>query len=173
MKRFVNGVIYDLTPEELAQMEAEAREAEYQNAIRPRTVEEGMLELNRAILAEKLAQTDDKTLAIACMAFFAPWTPGVYEAGDIRTDPETGYPRECMTAHDSTVNTNWTIATASIWKPYHSRKREYALPWEAPTGAHDIYKAGEYMVWRDYGVYKCVADTSFNPADDPSAWEKA
>ena len=172
MKKYLNGAYIELTPEEQAQMEAEAKEAEYQNAIRPRTVEEGMLELNRAILAEKLAQTDDKTLAIACMAFFAPWTPGVYEAGDIRTDPKTGYPRECMTPHDSTVNTDWTIATASIWKPYHSRKREYALPGEAPTGAHDIYKAGEYMVWTDYGIYKCVADTNFNPVDYPSAWEQ-
>ena len=172
MRVYDNGICRDLTPEELARMEAEAREAAYQNAIRPRTMEEGMLELNRAILTEKLAQTDDKTLAIACMAFFAPWTPGKYAAGDIRTDPETGYPRECITAHDSTVNTDWTIATASIWKPYHSRKREYALPWEVPTGAHDIYKAGEYMIWTDYEVYLCKMDTNFSPADYAGAWEK-
>ena len=173
MKKYVNGEYIELTADEIAAIEAETKEAEHRERIRPRTMEEGMMELNRAILADKLKATQDKTLAIACMAFFAPWTPGVYEAGDIRTDPKTGYPRECMTAHDSTVNTHWTIATASIWKPYHSRKREYALPWETPTGAHDIYKAGEYMVWRDYGIYKCVADTGFNPADDPSAWEKA
>ena len=172
MRVYDNGICRDLTPEELARMEAEAREAAYQNAIRPRTMEEGMLELNRAILAEKLAQTDDKTLAIACMAFFEPWTPGKYAVGDIRTDPATGYPRECMLDHDSTVNTDWTIATASIWKPYHSRKREYALPWEAPTGAHDIYKAGEYMIWTDYAVYLCKMDTNFSPADYAGAWKK-
>lgn len=140
--------------------------------IRPRTINEGMLELNRSILAEKLADSEDKTLAIACMAFFAPWTPGKYAVGDIRTDPETGYPRECMTAHDSTVNTDWTIKTAAIWKPYHSRKKEYALPWEAPTGAHDIYEAGEYMIWTDYKVYRCKMDTNFSPADYAAAWQK-
>lgn len=171
MKQYIDGKYIDLTPEELAQMEAEQRQYEIHELTRPRTMEEGLLELNRSILAEKLAGTEDKTLAIACMAFFELWAPGKYAVGDIRTDPATGYPRECMTAHDSTVNTDWTIKTASIWKPYHSRKKEYALPWEAPTGAHDIYKAGEYMIWTDYKVYRCRMDTNFSPVDYPGAWE--
>ncbi len=172
MKKCVNGKMVELTAEELSALEAEAREARHQEKIRPRTLEEGLLELNRSILAEKLAQTEDKTLAIACMAFFEPWKPGAYAPGDIRTDPETGYPRQCLTAHDSTVNPDWDIKTASIWKPYHSRRKEYALPWEQPTGAHDSYRAGEYMIWTDYGVYQCLADTNFSPAELASAWEK-
>lgn len=126
----------------------------------------------RKLLTAFATESEDKTLAIACMAFFYPWTPGTYAVGDIRTDPETGYPRECILAHDSTVNTDWTIQTASLWKPYHSRKKEYALPWEQPTGAHDIYKAGEYMIWTDFGIYRCLADTNFSPADYPAGWEK-
>ena len=126
----------------------------------------------RNLLTAFATESQDKTLAIACMAFFEPWRTGTYAAGDIRTDPETGYPRECMIAHDSTVNTDWTIKTASIWKPYHSRKKEYALPWEQPTGAHDIYKAGEYMIWTDYEVYRCKMDTNFSPAEYPAGWEK-
>jgi len=172
MKKYVNGQYIELTPEEIAQAQAEAKEGEYQQRIRPRTMEEGILELNRSILADKLAQTEDKTLAIACMAFFESWKPGAYAVGDIRTDPETGYPRECMTAHDSTVNPDWTIQTASLWKPYHSRKKEYALPWEQPTGAHDIYKAGEYMIWTDFGIYRCLADTGFSPTEQCDAWHQ-
>lgn len=172
MKVF-NGKTYrDMTTEELAEMQADIKESKYRHQIRPRTLFEGMTELNRAILLDKLAETDNKTLAIACMAFFEPWTPGQYSVGDIRTNPETGYPRECILAHDSRVNPDWTITTATLWKPYHSRKKEYALPWEAPTGAHDMYKAGEYMVWTDYSIYKCLNDTSFNPVDYPYAWEK-
>lgn len=167
-----NGKKIELTTEKIAAMEAEQRQYEIREMTRPRTMEEGLLELNRSILAEKLAGTEDKTLAIACMAFFEPWTPGKYVAGDIRTDPTTGYPRECMTAHDSRVNTDWTITTDTIWKPYHSRKKEYALPWEAPTGAHDIYKTGEYMIWTDYSIYRCKQDTNFSPADYFQAWEK-
>ena len=170
--RIFDGKKYrDATSEEIAAMEQTQRAYRIQELTRPRTIEEGFLELNRAVLAEKLAGSEDKTLAIACMAFFEPWTPGAYAAGDIRTNPETGYPRECILAHDSRVNTDWTITTATLWKPYHSRKKEYALPWEAPTGAHDLYKAGEYMVWTDYSIYRCVSDTSFSPADYPAGWQ--
>lgn len=172
MSNIVIKKLSDLTPEELAAMEAEQRAHEIREMTRPRTIEEGALELNRVILAEKLAASEDKTLAIACMAFFESWTPGIYAVGDVRTNPATGYPRECILSHDSTVNPDWTITTASLWKPYHSRKKEYALPWEAPTGAHDIYKTGEYMVWTDYSVYKCLTDTNFNPVDYPAAWEE-
>lgn len=173
MKKLVNGKYIEMTTEEIAQAQAEQREYKIYEMTRPRTIEEGMMELNRAILADKLASSEDKTLAIACMAFFEPWTPGAYAVGDVRTNPETGYPRECIVAHDSRVNTDWTITTPSIWKPYHSRKKEYALPWETPTGAHDMYKAGEYMIWTDYNVYKCLSDTNFSPADYAAAWELA
>jgi len=172
MKVFKNGQYIELTADELTAMEAEARKARQHELTRPRTMEEGILELNRSILADKLAQTEDKTLAIACMAFFEPWKPGTYAVGDIRTDPETGYPRECILAHDSTANPDWTIQTASLWKPYHSRKKEYALPWEQPTGAHDIYKAGEYMIWTDFGIYRCLADTGFSPTEQCDAWHQ-
>lgn len=173
MKKCVNGKLVEMTVEEISDIQAEVKEANYREQIRPRTVMEGIGELAKAILSEKLAETEDKTLAIACMALFDPWTPGAYGAGDIRTDPETGYPRECILAHDSTVNTDWTITTATLWKPYHSRKREYALPWEAPTGSHDMYKAGEYMIFTDHNVYLCKSDTNFSPEEHPDAWELA
>ena len=172
MKKYVNGEYIELTSEEIAAAQAEQRAWEIREKTRRRTIEEGLLELNRAILAEKLAATEDKTLAIACMAFFEPWIPGNYAMGDIRTDPATGYPRECIAAHDSRVNTAWTINEPTLWKPYHSRKEEYALPWEAPAGAHDIYRAGEYMIWVDGGTYRCKADTNYSPADYAAAWEK-
>ena len=172
--RIFDGTTYrDMTEEELTARKQEQAKAELEERTRPRTQMEGIGELVRTMVNEKLSGSEDKTLAIACMAFFEPWTPGVYAVGDIRTNPGTGYPRECMTAHDSTVNPNWTITTASLWKPYHSRKKEYALPWETPTGAHDIYKTGEYMVWTDGNVYHCKSDTNFSPADYADAWELA
>lgn len=172
MKKYIDGEYVEMTQEEIAAMERACREQKIRERTRPRTLEEGTMALNRALLAEKLNGNEDKTLAIACMAFFEPWTPGQHAPGDIRTDPATGYPRECMTAHDSTVNTGWTITTPSLWRPYHSRAREYALPWEAPTGAHDIYKAGEYMIWTDGETYRCLTGTNFSPADYAAAWEK-
>ena len=169
--RIFDGKIYrELTAEEIASLQAEAKAYKIAELTRPRTIEEGMLELNKSILIDKLSETEDKTLAISCMAFFEPWTKGVYEVGDIRTNPTTGYPYECILAHDSTNNPDWDITVRTLWKPYHSRKKEYALPYEPPTGAHDMYKQGEYMIY-DGEIYLCKIDTNYNPTEYAGAWE--
>ena len=128
----------------------------------------------QAVLAQ-IAESEDKTLGIQCSAQFPVWERGNYVEGDVRADPDTGYPYECITPHDSIINTgeDYTIKNRTLWKPWHSRKAEYALPWEAPTGAHDMYKAGEYMIWTDGTVKKCVQDTNFSPDDWPQSWEDA
>ena len=41
------------------------------------------------------------------------------------------------------------------------------------TGPHDVYKPGEYMIWTDGTVKKCVQDTNFSPEEYPQAWEDA
>ena len=123
---------------------------------------------------ETIAESDDKTLGIACMALFPVYVQNKqHEVGEVATHPETGYPYECMTAYDGTVQQDWTIDNRTLWKPWHSRKAEYALPWEVPTGAHDMYKAGEYMIWTDGKVKHCLEDTNFSPEEYPQAWENA
>ena len=127
----------------------------------------------QAVLA-KVQESDDKTLGIQCMALFPVYEQNKqHDSGEVATHPETGYPYECMTAYDGTVQQDWTIDNRTLWKPWHSRKKEYALPYEAPTGAHDMYKAGEYMIWRDGLVYLCNEDTNFSPEEYPQAWEVA
>ncbi len=169
--KVVNGVKMEMTDEEIEQLDKEYAEQEYAERIRPRTETEGVLTLARSVLNEKISETDDKTLGIQCMALFEPWTLGVYSVGDVRTDPKTGYPYECILAHDSTVNTDWTIDVRVLWKPWHSRSADYALPWEQPTCAEDMYKSGEYMIWTDKKVKKCIQDTNFSPDEYPQAWE--
>ena len=121
---------------------------------------------------EKIKSSEDKTLGIQCMALFPVYVQNKqHEVGEVATHPETGYPYECMTAYDGTVQQDWTIDNRTLWKPWHSRKKEYALPWEQPTGAHDMYHAGEYMIWTDGTVKKCVQDTNFSPDDWPQSWE--
>lgn len=130
-------------------------------------------EIQTQAIIEKIKSYEDKTLGIQCMALYPVYEQNKYhEAGEVALHPDTGYPKECMTAYDGTVQQGWTIDTATLWKPWHSRKAEYALPWEAPTGAHDMYKAGEYMIWTDNKVYMCKQDTNFSPAEYPQAWEK-
>lgn len=125
----------------------------------------------QAVLAQ-VAESEDKTLGIQCMALFPTYVQNKqHEVGEVATHPETGYPYECMTAYDGTVQQDWTIDNRTLWKPWHSRKAEYALPWEAPTGAHDMYLAGEYMIWEDGKVKHCLENTNFSPDEYPQAWE--
>lgn len=125
----------------------------------------------RDLIKNASLKDDDKTLVIGLNKYFDTWKQGVYSVGDVRLHPTTKAPYECIMAHDSTVNTDWTIDVRTLWKPYHSRKKEFALPWEAPTGSHDMYKAGEYMIWTDGEIYLCKSDTNYSPADYAQAWE--
>jgi hypothetical protein len=135
---------------------------------------ESVIRYARNKLLDEIAGTDDKTEGIACRGLIPVYEQNhTYEIGDVRTHPVTGYPRECMTAYDGSVQQDWTIDTPTLWKPWHSRKKEYVLPWEAPTGAHDMYKAGEYMVWTDGTIKKCIEDTNFSPEEYSQAWENA
>lgn len=135
---------------------------------------ESVIRYAQGKLLAEIAESDDKTEGIACRGLIPVYEQNRrYEVGDVRTHPVTGHPRECMTAYDGSVQQDWTIDTSTLWKPWHSRKKEYALPWEAPTGAHDMYKAGEYMIWTDGTVKKCVQDTNFSPEEYPQAWEDA
>ena len=131
-------------------------------------------EIQTQAVLEKVKSSEDKTLGIQCMALFPGYVQNKqHEVGEVATHPETGYPYECMTAYDGVVQQDWTIDNRTLWKPWHSRKPEYALPYEAPTGAHDMYKAGEYMIWTDGTVKKCLMDTNFSPEEYSEAWENA
>lgn len=121
----------------------------------------------------EIAKCEDKTEGIACRGLIPAYKQNKsHEVGEIAL-AESGYPYECITAYDGTIQQEWTIHNRTLWKPWHSRKPEYALPYEAPTGAHDMYKQGEYMIWTDGTVKKCIQDTSFSPTEYANAWEDA
>lgn len=135
---------------------------------------ESMVRYTRGKLLNELSESDDKTEGIACRWLIPAYIQNKqHEVGEVATHLVTGYPRECILAYDGSVQQDWTIDTSTLWKPWHSRKKEYALPWERPTGAHDMYKAGEYMIWTDGTVKKCVQDTNFSPEEHSQAWEDA
>lgn len=168
MKKYVNGQYIDLTADEISAIRA----AQAQERRRPRTYEESLSALAGVLISERLSQSEDKTLGIRCMALFPAYVQNKYhEVGEIALHPDTGYPRECILAYDGTVQQSWTIDTATLWRSWHSREAEYALPWEQPTGAHDMYHEGEYMIWTDDAVWRCVQDTAYSPEEYPQAWE--
>lgn len=113
-------------------------------------------------IAEAPAEVNDNMAAIRI------WTPAAYSVGDVRL--YDGNPYKCRQAHDSTQNHAWTPAVASLWIQYHGTSRETARPWVAPTGAHDMYKAGEWMIWTDGRAMECAVSTIYSPDDYPDAW---
>lgn len=97
------------------------------------------------------------------------WSPGSYSIGDVRLYENIPY--KCVQAHDSTSNSSWNPSVASLWMQYHGTSVETARPWLAPTGAHDMYKSGEYMIWTDGNIYLCKSDTVYSPDTYAQAWE--
>jgi len=121
--------------------------------------------------AQTLAKQNETTAndVIDLAPLLKPWKNGVYNTGDVVT--HNGAPWRCITGHDSTGQANWEPGVApSLFAPYHATDAEHALPWIAPTGAHDLYRAGEYMVYTDGKTYCCARDTNFSPNDYAQAW---
>lgn len=98
-----------------------------------------------------------------------PWKMGAYVIGDVRM--YEGSPYKCVQAHDSTGNPEYNPTVASLWIQYHGTSPETARPWIAPTGAHDMYLIGEYMIFTDGATYKCLDDTTYSPTDYARVWE--
>ena len=121
-----------------------------------------------AIAAAPTAAPDD---VIADAALLQPWVPGNYTTGDVRV--QDGYPYKCCQAHDSSNNPDWDPVTQrALWVPYHAKTAKWALPYVAPSGAHDAYQTGEYMIWADAQTYLCNTDnTVWGPDVLPDAWE--
>lgn len=112
--------------------------------------------------------TDD---IILVRDLYDEWKAGKYKIGVICT--KDGQVWECKTEHDSTVNIDWIPGQApTIWVPYHGKTKESALPWLKPSGAHDAYMKGEFMIYTDDKLYKCIADnTVWTPEEYPQNWE--
>lgn len=97
------------------------------------------------------------------------WTPASYSVNDVVK--YNGIPYKCVQAHDSTNNSEWTpSSTPALWMEYHGTSKETARNWIAPTGAHDMYKQGEWMIFTDGKYYECLNDTAYSPTDYSSAW---
>lgn len=97
--------------------------------------------------------------------------PVSYTSGDVRTTG--GQPWKCALSHTHRGEDGWDpLSSRTLWSPYHARKKEYALPYVKPTGAHDAYNKGEWMVFTDGQYYMCKDDgTVHNPNEYPSSWE--
>ena len=118
----------------------------------------------------KSVETDDQRLRAS--GLFADWAAGSYQVGDIRN--AKGQTWECFQAHDNAtypdINPD-NAAWFTFWRPLHGKSPETARPFTPVQGAHDMYRAGEYMIYTDGLTYKCLSDTNFSPEEYSAAWE--
>ena len=134
------------------------------------SAEASIAALARRMLAAAPPETDDEKLGVS--GLYANWTAGSYTVGDIRN--ANGQTWECFQAHDNAtypdINPD-NAAWYTFWRPLHGKTPETARTFVPVQGAHDMYRAGEYMVWTDGAIYRCVQDANFSPADYAAAWE--
>ena len=114
----------------------------------------------------------DDDQRIRASGLYAEWTAGNHAKGDIYN--AIGQTWECYQAYDNAVYPD-IVPGGTAWltfnRPLHGKTKETARAWVTPTGAHDIYRVGEWMIWTDGMVYRCKQDTNFSPADYAAAWE--
>ena len=102
-----------------------------------------------------------------------PWTPGNHSVGEVYITIDTQI-WQCMQDYDNAVYPDIVPGNApwgTFHKPYHGTIEETAMPWVQPTGAHDRYLTGEYMIWTDGLTYRCMGDTVYTPEEYAAAWE--
>ena len=126
--------------------------------------------VSRCTLAGETVDTDDKRLRAS--GLYPDWAAGHHVKGDIyNADGQTW---ECYQEYDNATYPDIRPGEAAWYtfnRPLHGTTPETARPFVPVQGAHDMYRAGEYMVWTDGLIYRCKADTNFSPADYPQAWE--
>ena len=126
----------------------------------------------RMVLAQMAGLDEDGRIRVS--GLYEPWTAGKYEVGDIRNSG--GQTWECFQAHDCAVYPDIKpggTAWFTFWRPLHGKSPETARPFVPVQGAHDMYRAGEYIVWTDGSIKRATQDTAYSPEDYPQAWENA
>ena len=113
-------------------------------------------------------------MKLAVSGLYDIWVLGKYEVGDIRN--YAGQTWECWTAHDNAtypdINPDNPQTWANFWKPLHGTSKETARPWTKPcAGTTDMYLTGEYMVYTDGKIYKCLSDTVYSPEEYAAHWQ--
>lgn len=113
--------------------------------------------------------TDDQRIRLS--GLYSPWALRDYAVGEIcEANSQTWECFQAFTAAAYPQVTPDDPAFLVFFRPLHGRSLETAREFVQPAGAHDMYKAGEYVWFRDR-LYLCKADTAYSPVDYESAWE--
>lgn len=125
-----------------------------------------------AIVAARDTVTEDNARLVISL-LYPDWAAGAHTVGEIYNADEQMW--ECFQAYDNYTHPDIQPGNAAWYtfnRPFHGKSAETARPFVKPTGVHDMYKVGEYMVYSDNKTYLCKSDTAYSPADYAPAWEE-
>ena len=122
----------------------------------------------RLLMAGKQPTTADEI--IMCSALYDEWQEGKHVTGDVFC--VGGEPWECFQNYDNSVHPDIKPGNSAWYtfnRPFHGTSRETARNFVHPTGAHDIYKKGEWAV-QGGKFTECLSDTSYSLEEYSAAW---
>ena len=136
-----------------------------------RPVLDAAVYVSRLALAGETVDTDDKRLRAS--GLYPGWVPGDHTAGEHYN--ARGQTWECFADYDNAEHPDVAPDHPETWhtfnRPLHGRSPETARPWCQPRyGTTDMYHAGEYMIWMDGSIRRCLRDTKFSPDEYPDDW---
>lgn len=162
VKKIINGVVSEMTAEEI---EAHQKQSAINQALeksRPLTESE----VSRMLIAQQINTLDvDDNTALRMTEFYPSWDAGVdYTAG--HKIQHGGKLWRCLQAHTSQKGWEPSTATAALWEQIcetHSGTPDDPIPYDGNMAL----EAGKYYM-QDGAVYLCTRDT-VNPVYNPLA----
>lgn len=126
---------------------------------------------------EETIKGTDKTSPLYLLktaGLYPEWQAGNYKVGDIVN--HAGQTWKCIQAHNNEIYPDIKPSNEqtwhTFWAPLHGTTLDTARPWCKPQfGTTDMYHTGEYMIYTDGNIYKCVSDTVYSPEEYAAAWE--
>ena len=155
MRKFANGKLVELTPAELAEMEAANHKAEIIERTRPLTE----AEVSRMLITEQInTLTVDDNTALRMREFYPMWESGKAYFAGFKVQ-YGGLLYKVTTAHTSQAD--WTPDTAATLftriDETHAGTEDDPIPYDGNMAL----ESGKYYM-QDYAIYKCTRDTG-NP----------
>lgn len=121
-------------------------------------------------LMQTLMVNQPAAVVLPLIPFMEEWREGKWTEGVSLL--YQGLPYRVVQTHDSQGNPGWNPEQAvSLFAHWHGISLETAQPWKQPLGAHDMYRADEYMVFTDGRTYCCLKDTAYSPIEYSQAWK--
>ena len=155
MKKMINGILFEMTAEEIAAMQAEVQKEEAYERTRPLTESE----VSRMLIAQQInTLTVDNNTALRMVAFYPEWAENTEYTIGYKVQ-RNGKLWRCIQAHTSQAG--WEPEnTASLWTEI-CESHAGTLDDPIPYSGNMALESGKYYM-QDGKVYRCTRDTG-NP----------